>query len=147
MRSYETIFIVRPDMPQDELEKVLEFYKDNITSNGGEIVKVEPWGKQSMAFEIENHREGYYFLIQYNADEKYNEELEKRYRYSEDVFRYIIVQLDEKKFKASPKKDATPRRGRKPRKEDAPRVEAAAETPVEVTAEAPAETADTEVSE
>jgi len=125
MRPYETVFIVRPDMTQEEVDQVLEFYKDNITKNGGEIVKVDPWGKQTMAYEIENVREGYYFLIQYNADENYNDELERRYRYSEDVLRFVIVQLDEKKFKAAPKKDAAPRRGRKPRREDERKPEAA----------------------
>jgi small subunit ribosomal protein S6 len=57
-----------------------------------------------------------YFLIQYKATGNYNDELERRYRYSEDVLRFSIVKIDEKKFKLKPKKDPVQRPDRKGRK-------------------------------
>lgn len=116
MVTYETIFIVRPDLTQEQVDANLEFFKSNIEQNGGEILKVEPWGKQSFAYEVEDFREGFYFLIQYKATGNYNDELERRYRYSEDVLRFSIVKIDEKKFKLKPKKDPVQRPDRKGRK-------------------------------
>ena len=89
----------------DELEKRIQ-YKENITSNGGEIVKVDVWGRQALAYPIEKHNEGYYVLIQFKADTNYtNDELEKRFQFNENVIRYVIVMLDEKRFKQNPRKE------------------------------------------
>ncbi|WP_022851213.1 30S ribosomal protein S6 [Limisalsivibrio acetivorans] len=113
MNTYETVFIVRPDASQEELDKNVEFYKGLIEQNGGEIIKVEPWGKLHLAYEIRNSKEGHYFLIQYNAEHDFNDELEKRYRFNEDILRSVVVKIDEKKFKLKPKKDPTPRPDRR----------------------------------
>ena len=152
MNTYETVFIVRPDLPQEELDKELEFYKNNIEQNGGKILKVEPWGKQTMAYDIENFREGVYFLIQFEAETDYHNELTKRFRYNENVLRYALVAIDEKKFKLNPKRDTSgpkrygkkpggPRRGRD-EAEKSETTEETAETPVKAeaapAAEAPA---------
>ena len=107
MNTYETVFIVRPDLQQEELDKELEFYKNNIEQNGGKILKVEPWGKQTMAYDIENFREGVYFLIQFEADTEYHKELSMRFRYNENVLRFVLVCIDEKKFKLNPKRDTS----------------------------------------
>ncbi|MGE4317293.1 MAG: 30S ribosomal protein S6 [Deferribacterales bacterium] len=124
MNTYETVFIVRPDLQQDELEKELEFYKNNIEQNGGKIIKVEAWGRVTMAYSIENYAEGYYYLIQFEASENYPDELTIRYRYNENVLRFVIVAIDEKKFKLNPKKDTGAKRFakkpgvRRPREDD-----------------------------
>ena len=106
MRTYETIFILKSELTTEEQEKHIEFYKENITSHGGEIVKMEVWGKQALAYPIEKSTEGFYVLIQFKAEGDYvNDELEKRYQFNEDVIRYVIVMLDEKKFKQNPRKE------------------------------------------
>jgi len=144
MNTYETVFIVRPDLQQEELDKELEFYKNNIEQNGGKILKVEPWGKQIMAYDIENFREGVYFLIQFEADTEYHKELSMRFRYNENVLRFVLVCIDEKKFKLNPKRDTSgPKRyGKKPSGPRKPREEAeqseTTEETKEVKAEAPA---------
>lgn len=146
MNTYETVFIVRPDLPQEELDKELEFYKGNIEQHGGKIIKVEPWGKQSMAYDIENFSEGVYFLIQFEADTEYYKELNMRFRYNENVLRHVLVAIDEKKFKLNPKRDTSgPKKygrkpaPRKPREDAAPAAETTEETKKETPAEAPAE--------
>ncbi|XOB65980.1 30S ribosomal protein S6 [Deferribacteres bacterium DY0037] len=154
MNTYETVFIVRPDLPQEELDKELEFYKGNIEQHGGKILKVEPWGKQTMAYDIENFREGVYFLIQFEASTEYHDELNLRFRYNENILRFVVVAIDEKKFKLNPKRDTSgPKRyGKKPSGPRKPREDAeqsetteekkveapAAETPAEAPAETPA---------
>ena len=146
MNTYETVFIVRPDLQQEELDKELEFFKSNIEQNGGKIIKVEPWGRVSMAYAIENYSEGYYFLIQFEADENYPDELTKRFRYNENVLRHVVVAIDEKKFKLNPKKDTGTKRYtkkpgyRKPREDgEAAEMEGAAEELSEETEETSAE--------
>lgn len=106
MRTYETIFILKSSLTTEEQEKHIEFYKENITSHSGELVKVDVWGKQALAYPIEKQTEGFYVLIQFKAESSYiNNELEKRYQFNEDVLRYVIVMLDEKKFKLNPRKE------------------------------------------
>jgi small subunit ribosomal protein S6 len=99
MKTYESIFIVKPELTTEEASKILEFYTDNITSNGGKVITTETWGRMKLAYEIENCKEGYYFLIHFEADSEYPSELSRRYKFNEDVIRNIIVQLDGKKFK------------------------------------------------
>lgn len=124
MNTYETVFIVRPDLTQEELDKELEFYKNNIEQNGGRIIKVEPWGKVTMAYAIENYVDGFYYLIQFEAEHTYPDEIAKRFRYNENVLRYVVVAIDEKKFKLNPKKDTGAKRFakkpgvRRPREDD-----------------------------
>ena len=106
MADYETIFILKPELSAEEHEKHIEFYKENITSHGGEIVKVDVWGRQTLAYPIEKHNEGYYVLIQFTANTNYtNDELEKRFQFNENIIRYVIVMLDEKRFKQTPRKE------------------------------------------
>lgn len=106
MRTYETVFILKPTISVEEQEKHIAFYKDNIVNNGGEIVKVDIWGKQQLAYPIQNHNDGIYVVIQFKAQTNYaNDELEKRFQFNEDVIRYVIVMLDEKKFKQNPRKE------------------------------------------
>lgn len=106
MRTYETVFVLKPTLSADEQTKHLDFYKDNIVNHGGEILNVELWGKQSLAYPIENHTEGIYILIQFKAENGYtDDELEKRFKFNEDVMRYVVVMIDEKKFKLKPRKE------------------------------------------
>jgi small subunit ribosomal protein S6 len=133
LRKYETVFIVNPELTTEDAEKTLEFFKENITKNGGNVTKVDPWGRQKLAYEIENHKEGYYFLIQFEASPEYPSELLKRFKFDENVLRYVIVQLDGKKFKEVVSKGS--RRQRKPgqkkveaQQAETPKQEAAAET-------------------
>lgn len=113
MRTYETVFILKPGLEASEYEKHINFYKENITSFDGEILKTDIWGKQNLAYNIQGFNEGYYVLIQFKAFGTYpNAELEKRFQFNEDVIRYVIVMLDEKRFKLNPKKDPTPRKQR-----------------------------------
>lgn len=114
MRTYETVFILNPEFGADAQAEQINFYKENITSNGGEILAVENWGKLTLAYKIEKFTEGVYVLIQFNAPNDYIPELEKRFKFNEDVIRYVVVMVDEKKFKLKPKKEVA-RKERKPR--------------------------------
>lgn len=106
MRTYETVFILTPNLTADEQTNHIDFYKENIVKHGGEIINVELWGKQQLAYTIDKHTDGIYVLIQFKAETNYaNDELEKRFQFNEDIIRYVIVMLDEKRFKIKPRKE------------------------------------------
>ncbi|MDR2870855.1 MAG: 30S ribosomal protein S6 [Deferribacteraceae bacterium] len=117
MRAYETVFVLNPELGADAQAEQVEFYKDLITKNGGSITNIDAWGKINMAYKIDRFSEGIYTVVQFQGTGALVEELERRYKYNEDVLRYIVVQLDEKKFKAKPRKDPV-RRERKPRRDN-----------------------------
>jgi len=118
LRTYETIFVTKPDLGADVQNGYIEFYKENITKNGGEIIAVTPWGKQPLAYKINGCSEGVYTLIQFKADTSYVVELERRYKYNEDIIRYVVVMIDEKKFKLKPRKDPVKRERKPGRKQE-----------------------------
>lgn len=113
MRTYETLFIVNPDLTQENAAFIFEKFKTLITENGGEIINDEAWGKLKLAYEIKRKSEGYYFLIQFNSDANFPAELEKRFRYDESVIRFIVIKIDGKKFKLKKRSEMAQRSPRR----------------------------------
>ena len=95
MRKYETLFILRPSIEEEKKNEVLEKFKGIIAADG-EVEKVEEWGNRKLAYEIEKIREGYYVLVHFNANPTLPKELERNFRISDDVIRYIVVNLEDK---------------------------------------------------
>lgn len=95
MRNYEAIFILRPSLEEEKRVETVERFKGIITADG-EIEKVEEWGNRKLAYEIEKIRDGYYVLVNFKANPTLPKELERNFKISDDVIRYIIVNLDEK---------------------------------------------------
>lgn len=95
MRNYETIFVLRPDMDEEQIKAAIEKFSGIITSNGGEVTKVEEWGKRRLAYEVQKLREGYYVLCYFNADPELPKELERNYKIADEVIRYIVVREGE----------------------------------------------------
>jgi small subunit ribosomal protein S6 len=95
MRKYETLFILRPSLEEEKRNEVIEKFKGIIAADG-EVEKVEEWGNRRLAYEIEKIREGYYVLVNFKADPSLPKELERNFRISDDVMRYIVVNLEEK---------------------------------------------------
>ncbi|KUO96546.1 30S ribosomal protein S6 [Ferroacidibacillus organovorans] len=95
MRKYETLYVLRPDLEPEKTQELVERFKGVVTTNGGETLEVNEWGKRRLAYEIEEYREGYYVLMQYNADTDFTSELERLMRISEDVLRYLTLRVEE----------------------------------------------------
>jgi small subunit ribosomal protein S6 len=95
MRQYETLFILRPSLEEEKRNEVIEKFK-GIIETDGEIEKVEEWGIKKLAYEIEKIREGYYILVNFKANPELPKELERNFKISDDVLRYIVVNLEEK---------------------------------------------------
>lgn len=99
MNTYETLFIIHPELEESEIEKSIEMVQDVITTGGGKILKVDKWGKQQLAYMIQKKREGYYVLIYFEAPPTLNVELNRRYKLADTIMRNLVVQLN--KFQIS----------------------------------------------
>ena len=95
MRTYELLFIARPELEEEELGALVESIQKAMTDNGGEIVDVEHWGKRTLAYAIKHKTEGYYVLIHAKLELPAIREMERTLKLSEDVLRYLLVRMDE----------------------------------------------------
>lgn len=90
MRKYETIFVLKANMEEEKRVEAIEKFKGIINADG-EIESVEEWGVKKLAYEIEKMREGYYVLVNFKANVTLPAELERNFRISDDVIRFIVV--------------------------------------------------------
>lgn len=97
MRIYEILFIIRPDVPEEEIDGIVEPLRTVVTTAGGAVDKVDKWGKRRLAYRVRKYREGFYVLLQFST-EKASEtvkELERRLRVSDTVVKFLTVRIDE----------------------------------------------------
>lgn len=95
MREYEAVYIVKPNFDEEQYAQLIEKYSALIQNNGGEIIKVEPWGKRRLAYEIDKLREGYYVLVRFNAEADVPAELERNFKIADEIMRYLVVRVGE----------------------------------------------------
>ncbi len=95
MRIYENLFIVKPDATEEEVDHLVEQMSKHVTSGGGNVDKVDKWGKRRLAYRVEKHREGNYVLMQFTADASLVKEFERRLRVQDAVIKFITVRIDE----------------------------------------------------
>lgn len=97
MRIYELVFIIRPDLPEDEINAAADLVQQAIEEGGAKIDKVDKWGKKRLAYKVQKHSEGHYFLIQYSLDENLGlpKEVERRMGVSDAVIKYLTIRIDE----------------------------------------------------
>jgi len=113
-RSYELMFIVRPDMVDDDLNKLISTLESSVTSAGG-TAKTEIWGKRRLAYTVRRFNEGIFVLLIVEGSGAIVHELERRLRVTEPVIKFITVRTDEelkrlekiKKIRESRKKTST----------------------------------------
>ncbi|MGE5627085.1 MAG: 30S ribosomal protein S6 [Solirubrobacterales bacterium] len=91
MRKYETIFILHPSLDEEAVKANVEKFKGVIENGGGVIENVDFWGKRKLAYEIKKVNEGYYTLINFNADPELPKELDRIFRITDTIVRHIIV--------------------------------------------------------
>jgi small subunit ribosomal protein S6 len=95
MRNYEIMFIVNPNVPEEEIDKINAQIESIITSGSGKVEKIEKMGKRRLAYEVERQREGYYVLFAIIANGDIVKECERRLRVMDAVIKYITVRTDE----------------------------------------------------
>ncbi len=92
--SYELVFIVRPDVSEEQPEAAVEGVSRFITSREGVVDEVEQWGRKRLAYPIRHFREGNYVLTRFHLSPDQNKELDSSLRISEDIIRHLLIRLD-----------------------------------------------------
>jgi small subunit ribosomal protein S6 len=94
VRSYELIFIVHPELDEDDLTAVLERVTGLIERNSGKVSRVEPWGLRRLAYPIEKQWEGQYVLMELELEPQGMAGLERDLGLVEPLMRHLIVRVE-----------------------------------------------------
>jgi small subunit ribosomal protein S6 len=93
LREYETIFLVRPDLAEDLVDKIVERMRGIVQREGGKVIKVENWGKKKTAYEVKKHLRAIYLRFLYLGTTKMVAEFERNLRMTDDVLKYQSVKI------------------------------------------------------
>ena len=126
-RTYELMFIVRPDMAEEDLDKLISTLQSVVPASGGSVQRVEKMGKRRLAYTVRKFHDGIYVLLTVEGGGGLIHELERRLRVTEPVIKFLTVRIDEeqkrldkiKAIKDAKRKAAAP----------APAAESAGEAP------------------
>ncbi len=99
MNIYENIVILNESLPDEEVETAISKIKEIITGNGGEIVKVDIWGKRKLAYEIKRQNKGFYILFIYKTSPSTIKKLEEFFKVFDAVIKYMVIKLGIKQVK------------------------------------------------
>ena len=132
MRNYEIIFIVRPDVTEEDVDKLIAQMEGVVAGAGGKLEKVEKLGRRRLAYRVRKQREGFYVLFRLQGSGDTVKEFERRLKVIDTVIKYLSVRIDEdleraEKFKALRAKQESKKRRSKPAV--APPPQPAAEAP------------------
>jgi len=94
-RIYEVMFIVRPDMPEEELDKLIVALESQVTTAGGVVKAKEKMGKRRLAYSLGRFQDGFYVLLTIEGGGALVHEIERRLRVTEPVLKFITVRMDE----------------------------------------------------
>lgn len=94
-RFYEVMFIVRPDVADEDLDKLIAALEQTVTGGGGALRSTEKLGRRKLAYTVRKFNDGNYVLLTIDADGVLVAELERRLRVSEPVIKFITVRMDE----------------------------------------------------
>jgi small subunit ribosomal protein S6 len=94
VRNYEVVFVAAPTLTSEELDGFINHAQTVVEGKNGKVVKVDNWGKKSLAYKINKFREGYYVVLTIEGDGPAIAELERRFRVTDSIIRYISVRTD-----------------------------------------------------
>jgi len=130
-RTYELMFIVRPDMVEEDQDKLISTLETAVSSSGGQVKSVERMGKRRLAYTVRKFHDGIFVLLTVEGSGGLIHELERRLRVTEPVIKFLTVRTDEEQKRLDKIKAI----------KDAKKKAAAPPPPAEVAGEAPAATA------
>jgi small subunit ribosomal protein S6 len=96
VRKYETMFIVKPTLTQEEIEAKVELIKSTLLKQEANIAVIDKIGIRNLAYKIDKFERGYYVVIYFEAKSSAIKELERIYRITEDIIRFIVIKYERK---------------------------------------------------
>src|SRR5210317_54241 len=130
MRTYESIFIVHPEVIGDDQTALSDKYKTILSDQGADVLKLENWGTRTLAYQVKKQSKGCYVLVIFDAEPTVIAEFERRMRIDEKVIKFQTIIL-EGGYEAPPVVEAAPEEAPA---EDAEATESATEAPAEAEA-------------
>ncbi len=94
MKKYEVMFVVNV-ANEEVIQSAVKLIQDTIVRIGGTVVKVDEWGKRHLAYEVKHQNEGYYVVVDFEADPSQIAELDRIIKIHEEIIRHIIVKQDD----------------------------------------------------
>lgn len=95
-QSYEMMYILRPDLLEEQVQQEVNKYRDLLREYQAEDIEVKIWGKRRLAYPIQKFQDGIYVLVNYRCDGKQVAPVERAMRLSDEVIRYLTLKVDEK---------------------------------------------------
>ena len=121
MRTYEEMFIVRPDASEEEIDQLIEQVGQTIAASGGTLDKIDKWGVRRLAYRVQKRDEGYYVLLHFAAGPEAVKEIQRRFRVTDSVMKFLTTRTDEKQKKIDKRRKQREKRAkRKPAPMSAP---------------------------
>jgi small subunit ribosomal protein S6 len=140
-RDYELGFILNPEVSEEQIGAILERIDRIVETYGGQVVKVNQWGRRRLAYPIEHHRDGYYVFIDMILTPETVLELDRTLKVSEEAMRHIVKRRDPKAVQKE-REDREARAAAAANQAQVAQAQAAAEAEVEVPVESAAEPAE-----
>ncbi|MCL6447231.1 MAG: 30S ribosomal protein S6 [Armatimonadetes bacterium] len=91
MTNYEAMFILRPDLEEEKVAEIMDRFRTLVENRGGEVTRLEKWGKRRLAYEIQHLREGLYIILRFKGNTEIVQELDRVFKISDEVIRHMIV--------------------------------------------------------
>ena len=120
MRHYEIVFLVHPDQ-SEQVPSMIERYTGSIKETGGQIHRLEDWGRRHLAYPINKIHKAHYVLMNVECSGETLDEIENIFRYNDAIIRSLVVRCKEAVTEASPM--MKPAEEKRPRREEKPRAE------------------------
>ena len=93
MRTYEIMYIVRPNIEEDAKKALVERFNGILASEGSEVLEEKDWGKRRLAYEINDFKEGFYNIVRIKS----TDEFQRLAKINDDIIRYIVIREDQDK--------------------------------------------------
>ena len=104
MNTYESIFILRSTLNDEDVQKTVNKI-EGVVKQGGELIATENWGKKRLAYEVMKEKKGIYVLLRFRAKGDLVAEIERNYRIDDNVIKFLTVKLDKKAIELLKKKE------------------------------------------
>lgn len=137
MRHYETIFIITPELTEEDTAPVVEKFSGILTDAGAALAKVEHWGRRRLAYTVKKFNKGYYVLFEYGADPEAVLEMERNFKIDDHVIRFLTVK---KADVFDPEAVTTPQEHSEPEEPEAEAAQTEEDAPSDEPQEADGET-------
>jgi small subunit ribosomal protein S6 len=106
MAKYEMMFITRPDVPEEEIDKLTAQMDTVVSGAGGKTEKIDKMGRRRLAYRVKRQREGFYVLFTFEGNGDTVREFERRLKVTDSVIKFLTVRIDERIKRAAETKPA-----------------------------------------